>query len=133
MAKKIVKHRVPRTRNSNTMTESMFWGFIRSSLRRRTMVWKPISECKLAAKRPYKGPNKRQKVEYVCASCNKGFPEKEIVVDHIIEAGTLTCKEDLPGFVERLFCEKEGFQVLCISCHNKKTSKQIKKKANGKQ
>lgn len=127
MTNKITKPRVARTRNSKTMTESMFWGFIRSALRRRTMVWKPITEAKLAAKRPYKGTNKRQKVEYVCAGCNKGFPEKEVIVDHIIEAGSLTCKEDLPGFIERLFCEKEGYQVLCSNCHYIKTQAQPRK------
>ena len=36
-------------------------------------------------------------------------------------AGTLTCGGDLPGFVERLFCEVDNLQVLCESCHDAKT------------
>jgi hypothetical protein len=42
----------------------------------------------------------------------------------------LNCAQDLPGFVERLFCEQDNLQVLCVSCHDKKTlkEKQLKKK-----
>ena len=36
-------------------------------------------------------------------------------------AGSLNCKEDLAGFVERLFCELDNLQVLCEKCHDVKT------------
>jgi 5-methylcytosine-specific restriction endonuclease McrA len=136
MAKKVIvkKSRVEKTRNAGTLTESAFWSFIRSGLRQKSRWWKPISECKLNAKRPYKGPLKRQKFEYQCNKCKNWFPEKQINVDHILPAGTLTCAQDLPGFVERLFCEQNNLQVLCESCHNVKTQleKQSKNKTNGK-
>ena len=135
MAKKVVvkKSRVEKTRNAGTLTESAFWSFIRSGLRQKSRWWKPISECKLNAKRPYKGPLKRQKFEYQCNKCKNWFPEKQINVDHILPAGTLTCAQDLPGFVERLFCEQNNLQVLCESCHNVKTQlEKPKKKTNGK-
>lgn len=131
MAKRIL---VPKTRNAGTLSESAFWSFIRSSLRRRTMVWLPIRQCKLNAKRPYKGDNKRQKFEYKCNVCKKYFPEKEISVDHIHPVGTLTCANDLPQFVENLFCEEHNLQTICSKCHDAKTlkEKQSKKKTNGK-
>ena len=110
-----------KTRNAGTMTESAFWSFIRSGLRQKSRWWKPITECKLKAKRAYKGPNKRQKFEYQCNECKNWFPEKQINVDHIVPAGSLNCAQDLPGFVERLFCEIEHLQVLCEKCHDKKT------------
>jgi 5-methylcytosine-specific restriction endonuclease McrA len=135
MAKKVIvkKSRVEKTRNAGTLTESAFWSFIRSGLRQKSRWWKPISECKLNAKRPYKGPLKRQKFEYQCNKCKNWFPEKQINVDHILPAGTLTCAQDLPGFVERLFCEQNNLQVLCESCHNVKTQlEKPKKKTNGK-
>jgi 5-methylcytosine-specific restriction endonuclease McrA len=127
MAKRIVKKipmkrsRVPKTRNSGTLTESAFWSFIRSALRQKSRWWKPISEAKAKSKRPYTGPLKRQKFEYQCNQCKGWFPDKKINVDHIIPAGTLTCGDDLPGFIERLFCEIDNLQVLCETCHDKKT------------
>ena len=135
MAKRITRKipvkrsRVPNTRNNGTMTESAFWSFIRSALRQKSRWWKPISEAKAKAKRTYKGPLKRQKFEYQCNECKGWFPDKQINVDHINPAGTLTCGADLPGFIERLFCEIDNLQVLCETCHNRKT----KQERNGKE
>ena len=125
-ARKTAKPRVVKTRNAGTMTESAFWSFIRSGLRQKSRWWKPITECKLKAKRAYKGPNKRQKFEYQCKSCKNWFPEKQINVDHICPAGSLNSAQDLPGFVERLFCEQDNLQVLCSECHNVKTQNEKK-------
>ena len=129
MGKKVIK-----TRNAGTMSESAFWAFIRSALRQKSRWWKPITQCKLNAKRPYKGTNKRQKFEYQCNKCKKWFPDKQINVDHITPAGELNKADDLPGFVERLFVEVEGLQTLCLNCHNEKTKQekqQLKIKRNG--
>jgi 5-methylcytosine-specific restriction endonuclease McrA len=111
----------PKTRNNGTLTESAFWSFIRSGLRQKSRWWKPITQCKLNAKRAYKGVNKRQKFEYQCNDCKNWFADKNINVDHIQPAGSLNCANDLPGFVERLFCEVDNLQVLCSGCHNVKT------------
>lgn len=122
MAKrKIETTRVPKTRNNGTMTESAFWGMIRATLRQKSRWWKPISQCRLNARRPYKGSNKRQKWEYQCNECKKWWDAKKTNVDHMIPVGTFTCAEDLPGFVERLFCEVEHLQLLCTVCHDRKT------------
>jgi 5-methylcytosine-specific restriction endonuclease McrA len=122
MAKKTIKKpRVPKIRNSGTMTESAFWSMIRSTLRQKSRWWKPISECKKLAQRAYKGSNKRQKWEYKCNECKNWFKGDEINVDHIKPAGSLNCASDLPIFVEKLFCEVDNLQVLCKTCHDKKT------------
>lgn len=120
MAKKITP-RKSKPRNAGTMTESAFWSFIRSALRNKSRFWKPILLAKIKARRPYHGPNKRQKFEYQCNICKQYFPEKDVNVDHIDPVGTLTCANDLPGFIERLFCEVDKLQCLCSTCHNKKT------------
>jgi 5-methylcytosine-specific restriction endonuclease McrA len=130
MKKKTAKPRkntAPKPRNAGTMTESAFWSFIRSALRQKSRWWKPITQCKMKARRAYKGPNKRQKFEYQCKECSQWFPDKKINVDHIIPAGTLRCANDLPGFVERLFCEIDNLQVLCSGCHDKKTKSENNK------
>lgn len=121
---KIPRKTVNKSRCAGTMTESGFWSFIRSALRQKSRFWKPITECKMKARRAYKGPSKRQKFEYQCNSCKAWFPEKQINVDHIVPAGSLNSSKDLPGFVERLFVEVEGLQVLCSICHDKKTVKE---------
>ena len=129
MGKKVIK-----TRNAGTMSESAFWAFIRSALRQKSRWWKPVTQCKLNAKRPYKGSNKRQKFEYQCNKCKKWFPDKQINVDHVTPAGELNKSDDLPGFVERLFVEESGLQCLCQNCHNEKTKQekeQLKIKRNG--
>jgi 5-methylcytosine-specific restriction endonuclease McrA len=115
------KSSVPKTRNAGTLTESQFWSFIRSALRQKSRWWKPITQCKMKSRRAYKGPNKRQKFEYQCNVCKGWFPDKKINIDHIIPAGTLRCADDLPGFVERLFCEIDNLQTICMDCHDVKT------------
>jgi 5-methylcytosine-specific restriction endonuclease McrA len=119
--RKTAKKKVDKPRNAGTMSESAFWSFIRSGLRQKSRFWKPITQCKMAARRAYKGPLKRQKFEYLCNVCNNWFPEKKINIDHIKPAGSLRCAQDLPGFVERLFCEIENLQCICSTCHNVKT------------
>lgn len=125
-AKRKVKRRVPRPRAAGTMTESAFWSMIRSALREKSRWWKPVSICRNNARRKYEGPNKKQRWEYQCNKCKKWFPAKKVNVDHIIPVGTLKCKEDLPGFVDRLFIEVDGLQVLCDKCHDEKTKSERK-------
>lgn len=116
--------KVPRTRGSETMTESQYWGFIRSGLRSKSRFWKPIQECKLLVRRPSQSENKRLKYEYQCAICSEWFPEKEIEVDHIVPTGSLRSGDDLKPFVEKLFCETDGLRVLCEPCHAVVTKEQ---------
>lgn len=121
------KSKVVKSRAGGTMSESAFWSFIRSALRQKSRFWIPISQCKHSARRAYTGSSKRQKFEYQCNNCKQWFPEKLINVDHIIPAGSLNNAQDLPGFVERLFCEVKDLQVLCEECHNIKTQLEKKK------
>jgi 5-methylcytosine-specific restriction endonuclease McrA len=123
--KKRIIVKKPKPRNAGTMTESSFWSFIRSSLRQKSRWWKPVLQCKELAKRPYQGPNKKQKYEYQCNSCKEWHLGKNVNVDHIIPAGSLQSGKDLEGFVERLFCEVDNLQVLCINCHDRKTKCEI--------
>lgn len=125
-SKKTVKSRVEKPYNHGTMSKSAFWGMIRSCLRQKSRWWKPIAEAKKLAKRAKKNGG-RQKFEYQCNHCKNWFPDKEVQVDHLIDAGSLTCKEDVGDFVERLFCEVDGLQVLCKDCHQIKTNNARKK------
>jgi 5-methylcytosine-specific restriction endonuclease McrA len=123
---KIPRRVTIKPRCAGTMTESAFWSFIRSALRQKSR----FTECKLQARRLYKGVNKRQKYEYQCNTCKNWFIEKKINVDHICPAGSLNSAQDLPGFVDRLFCEVSNLQVLCEKCHDKKTKADKHEKDN---
>jgi len=126
--------RVPRTRADNEWTEAAFWAFIRSGLRQLSTRWPPIANAMKAARRPYIGPNKRQKWEYECATCGRFSPaavtipgkarrKKLVHVDHIEPCGKLSSFSDASGFLERMLCESDGLRVLCEACHALRTAK----------
>ena len=99
-------------------SEARYWGFIRTALRQASMRWPPIVRQALtAARRPYVGPNPRQKWEYRCACCRRWLMRKDVEVDHIEPCGSLRCKDDIAQFVTRLFCEPERLRILCEKCH----------------
>lgn len=110
-----------KNRNSGTMTEAAYWGWIRSLLRKGSLKWKPLSDIQVESRRPYTGENRRRKWEYQCNICKNYFSSTEIEVDHINGTGGLTGKDNLAEFVENLFCEKDKLQVLCVDCHLNKT------------
>ncbi len=105
---------VEKTRNGNQWSEARYFGFIRSTLRSGFTRWGPKHQAKKDAKVAYNS--------YQCAACNELFTNKEVEVDHIVPAGSLKTFDDLPEFVERMFCEADGFQVLCKPCHQLKTN-----------
>lgn len=102
-------------------TEKKLFVWLRSALRSASRRYPPIYEALAAAKEPYIGTNTKQKVCYRCAACNNTFPSKEVAVDHRVDCGCLASWEDVQGFVQRLFCAKEGLDILCHDCHDAKT------------
>lgn len=77
---------------------------------------------------------KRAKIDrnqYKCNCCRGVFPRKEVQIDHIIPV-----VDPIVGFVSwdeyinRMFCPVEGYQILCITCHDNKTDEEklLKKK-----
>lgn len=87
-------------------------------LRRLSYMWPPRNEAKKLA-RVSRGL-------YKCAGCKEIFGPKEVTLDHIYPVVPLTGFENLGNFVESLFCKVEGYQVLCVPCHDKKTDKEDK-------
>lgn len=104
-------------------TESFVLSRIRAVLRRLSIQMPSIRLAKLAARRKYTGPNRRQKFEYRCAACGQWFPEKHVQVDHIVPAGSMKTFEDVGPFARRLlFCSLSDLQVLCLKHHTEKTN-----------
>lgn len=100
------------------MTESQFLSWIRSALRSKSLRWPPRAAALVAARRPYKGPNKLQKWEYQCAVCSSWMKGKEACVDHYPkEAGSILSIGDIGEFCNNLYCEVDNLRVLCVECH----------------
>ena len=114
----------PKVRNNGRWTQARFNSFIKSTLRGATRKWQPISDC-LKAARVRRG-------FYECKGCKEIVPAsikpdggkrvKNVHVDHIDPVvNPLTGFVSWDETIERMFCEPEGLQVLCDSCHKEKT------------
>ncbi len=118
-----------KTRNSGQWTEARYTSFIKSALRGASWKWGPIQEC-LRNARVKRG-------WYKCACCGETVPStlpppegkkrriKNAIVDHIepvIDPAVGFTTWD--SFISRLFCEIDGFQVLCNKCHLEKTQEE---------
>lgn len=122
------RQRVERTVNHGTWTEAELRGHVRQVLRKLTMTrWIPAREAMKLARRSCVGKG-RQRYEYQCAECREWWPEKLARRDHIVPAGSFTSWDDLPDFCRRLFVEIDGWQCLCVKCHDKKTKEERAKR-----
>ena len=117
-----------KTRNHSTWTESRYWAGVRSALRRLFRFnWVPAKLALEAARRPYVGPNRQQKWEFLCAACGGWFIRKEVELDHLTPCGRLRSADDIAAFLERLHPEDpKAYQVICKACHKVKTAAERK-------
>lgn len=61
----------------------------------------------------------------VCDGCGAVVPETTSVVDHshpVIDPHVGFVSWDI--YIARMFCEEEGFQILCKPCHDTKTKQE---------
>jgi hypothetical protein len=93
-------------------------------LRGLSLKWRGRSECFKASKREnrvvghYKNGKPKTHVHYQCNGCKEMFRPQSLEVDHIDEVGSF---KDWDTYIERLFCEADNLQLLCVKCHKKKT------------
>ncbi len=88
--------------------------FLIPVLRRATYRWKERGEALKAAR--------IERGLYKCADCKNQFKAKEVQLDHILPVvDPKTGWIDWNTFITRLFVFKEGWQVLCSTCHDQKT------------
>jgi hypothetical protein len=106
-----------------TLSNAAFFSLIRSALRQKSRWFLPIRNCKERQKVAYVGPNKKRKWMYQCENCKELFDSKEVNVHHTIECGELNSFDDLPGFVQRLFCNSEDLKLVCSKCHDREHGK----------
>ena len=98
-------------------TEARFKGFVVSALRRASSRWAPKYTCKKNART---GRN-----QYVCASCKAVVGNKDIKIDHIEPVVDPALGfQGYDQFVKRLFVELDGYQAICVPCHQLKTNQE---------
>jgi hypothetical protein len=124
--------------NNGRWTASKFNSFIKSALRSASSRWPPKYT---AIQNAYVGTKvnvrtQRTAKHYRCNICEGHFPASEIQVDHIDPVIDPSVGfVDWDTVIERMFCEVEGFQVVCKPCHKIKTdaekaSAKLRKKNN---
>jgi hypothetical protein len=115
--------------NNGQWTPARFRSFIIGQLRAATQRWGPKQKCIQNAK--------VSRGLYKCASCGAIGPPtlpppkgktrriKNIVADHITPivdpSVGFTSYDD---WIERCFCELDGFQALCHKCHTEKSNEE---------
>lgn len=90
-------------------------------IRRLHSKWKPRKNVKVNAR--------ISRGKYKCLKCEGIYGPREIDLDHIepvisVEEGFI----DWNTYINRLFVDEEGYQVLCKSCHKQKTHEEENKK-----
>lgn len=125
--------RPSKTRNSGQWTEARFRSFVISALRAASRRW-PVKWAVMKAAFVGKTINAKTgklAMHYKCNACNGNFPAAEVVVDHIDPVvDTMKGFTTWDEYVDRMFVEAEGLQVLCKKCHKTKTDDERKERKN---
>ena len=110
--------KVPKPRNNGQWTEARYNSFVKSALRkaRWPLKYEALREAQVGKK--INEASGRIAMHFKCAECDGEFPNKQVAVDHIEPVVDPTIGfVDWNTFIERLYIELEGFQVLCHDCH----------------
>jgi len=120
-----------KTRNNGNWTEARYNSFITSALRNAHGRWGPKAQAKKNAR--------ISRGIYRCSACGELGPatlppdpgkkrrKNNAAVDHIEPVvDPAVGKTTWDEYINRMFVEVEGYQVLCYSCHKKKTNEETK-------
>jgi 5-methylcytosine-specific restriction endonuclease McrA len=114
-------------RNGKQWTEARFRSFIISALRAASRKWGQ-KYAALDVAFTQRKTNKKTGLlakHFRCASCNNEFIATDIQVDHIHPVvNPKTGFTTWDDYIDRMFCEVDGYQVLCKPCHKIKTDQE---------
>ena len=107
-------------------TEARYNSFIKGALRAASVRWPPRYQCMHEAfiERAINPATGRLAKLYRCKKCEGAFPAANMEVNHIIPVVPTSGFDSWDGVVERLFCEKDGLEALCKTCHKKVTKEE---------
>lgn len=101
--------------NDNKAFEKHKFNYVKNALRIATYKW-PYANRAYAAARIERG-------FYKCASCGEAFGPKQVQKDHIVPVvDPFTGFTNWQDFIDRLFVKSNGYQILCLGCHETKTA-----------
>lgn len=112
--------------NGGEWSLGRFNSFVTSILRSGSRRWGPKYQTLNAAKTEKKINPKSGRLaqHFTCAHCKLEYTAKDCQVDHIKPIGFDKTWDE---FIDGLFCEADNLQVLCKTCHSKKTKLEKKK------
>lgn len=104
-------------------TKSEFYVWLRGLLRRgwtkHPLKIQKIVENRFKVDKKFKNGKVTQVWNCSCEICGVKGPQKDFQVDHIIPAGSLTCYDDVLGFLTRLlYVKPEDLRILCKQCNS---------------
>ena len=119
--------------NSGTWTQARMNSFIKSMLRQGSLRWGPRGK---AIERAYIDDGINPKTGHKCKlhrceECNDCFAKGDMQADHIIPVIPVEGFDSWDKTIERMFCEEDGFRIVCKGCHRIITDREIaERKAN---
>lgn len=121
---------IERPYNNGEWTEARFTSFVKSAL--RGARWPQKYE---AVKRAFVeygiNPATGRKCKlHRCSACRDLFPQNGVQADHIIPVVGPEGFVSWDRFIQRLFCEADGFKILCKACHSKVTNEEREARRN---
>ena len=115
-----------KTYNNGEWSDARFNSFVKSALRSASIRWPPkyqkLSEALVGTKVNQK--TGRMAKHYECNQCKGHFPAKDVEVNHILPVVPVEGFTSWDLIIERMFCEKDGLEVVCKPCHREITKKE---------
>lgn len=122
--KKIAKRRldIPRPYNGGEWTAARFTSFVKSALRGARWPQKYAAIRAAYAKDGINPKTGRKCKLHLCAHCKELFPQHGVQADHKVPVVGPEGFTTWDAYIERLYCEADGFAVLCKECHRQVTN-----------
>lgn len=116
--------------NNGEWTQSRYNSFVKSALRSASVKWPPRYTALNDAfvEKAINPSTGRLAKLYRCQKCEQLFPQSGMEVNHIEPVIPVTGFDSWDGVVARMFCEKDGLEVLCRTCHKVVTSEENKQR-----
>ena len=117
-------------KTANTFRTWLIWQLRRLSYRwppRQVALRKASVSKEEYQKRPGEKVSKFVRNFYRCAICRKVFSRKGVSVDHIVPViDPRRGWQNWTEYIRRLFCDVDGFQIICSKDHDAKTARERK-------